>query len=74
MLNILQIINDTLVSRFRQVPQFLYLAAHKLKSNTHSSQEHRRKKFQRLEIKIEITANYHNLNPNPNPSHTTVNF
>ena len=75
----LLIVNDTLPNSPRQDPRFLYLATHKLNSNTHISDERRRKDFQRLdttnlEIKFVITAKIHNSSPHPIPSRTTVNF
>ena len=73
------IVNDTVINSPRQDPRFLYLATYKLNSNPSFSNERRRKEFHRLdntnlEIKIEITAKFHNLSPHPIPSHTTVNF
>ena len=73
------IVNNTLVSSPRQDPRFLYLATHKLNSNPHISYVRRRKEFLRLEdanleLKFEITVQFHNLSPHPISSHTTVNF
>ena len=76
------IVNKTHVTSPRQDPRFLrflYLATHKLTSSTHTSDEHRRKEFHRLdttnrEFKFEITAKFHILRPRPIPSHTNVNF
>ena len=73
------IVNNTPVNSPRQDLRFLYLATHKLNSNPNISNERRGKEFHRLdntnlEIKFEITAEFHNLSPHPTPSHTTVNF
>ena len=62
------IVNDTLINSPRQDPRFLYLAIHKPNSYPNISNELRRKEFHRLdntnlEIKFEITANFHNLSP-----------
>ena len=60
------IVNDFLSVRLhpRQDPRFFYLATHKFNSNTHISEERRRKEFRRLdstnlEIKFEIISKFH---------------
>ena len=72
-------VSDTLIKSLRQYPRLLYLATHKFNSNPNISNVLCRKEFHRLdntnlEIKVEITAKFHNLGPHPIPSHTTVNF
>ena len=69
------IFNDTLVSSPLRDPRFLYLATHKLNSNSQISEERRRKEFHsldttNLEIENKITVEFHNLNPDPIFSHT----
>ena len=73
------IVNGTLVSSPRQDHRFLYLATREVNSNTQISDKRRRKEFHRLEktnleIRFEISVEFHNLSPHPNPPVTTVNF
>ena len=73
------IVNDTLVSSPRQDPRVLYLANHKLTSNTQISGDRRRKDIHRLDttnlkIRFEICVKFPKLSSHPVPSNTTVNF
>ena len=54
-----------------------YLASRKQNSHHTKSDEHRRKEFSGLEthnlqVKFEITLDFHNLSPHPIRSHTSV--
>ena len=61
------------------IPDFFYLASQKLSSHHTISEEGRRKEISGLEtrnlqLKFEITVDFHNISPHPIPSHTSVIF
>ena len=72
-------IDNTCITHPLDDPRFFYLASQKLSSHRTISEEGRRKEISGLEthylqLKVEITVDFHSISPHPIPSHTSVIF